>query len=161
MRSPRSASDTSVALAIPADPGLVRFVRLVAVSLARVHGIADEHLDDVRLATSEACARAVAAHRGADIGARVQVEITGGKALTVSVRDLVPLPVATGLAAAELLREEALRQHGRDLPSAPVDDVDPMPEAVGLLAGLADDVTVETGPDGTSVRMSWSPLRRR
>jgi hypothetical protein len=34
-----------------------------------------------------------------------------------------------------------------------------LPEAIGLIVGLADDVTVETGPQGTSVTMTWTASR--
>jgi hypothetical protein len=156
-----------VRLAIPPESGLVRFVRLVSVALARINSVADEVIDDVRLATGEACSRAVAAHRAAGLDAPVVVEIRGGRSLSIVVRDLQALPAATGMQAADVLRHSvvsASASHaaaggpGGWLSDSP-DDESTLPEAIGLIVGLADDVIVETGPHGTSVTMSWAAAR--
>ena len=150
-------------LAIPPESGLVRFVRLVSVALARINRVADDVIDDVRLATGEACSRAVAAHRSAGLDAPVVVEIRGGRSLSVVVRDLQPLPPATGLQAADLLRQSVVSASGGASASLgggllidAADEESPLPEAIGLIVGLADDVVVETGPQGTSVKMTWA-----
>jgi hypothetical protein len=39
------------------------------------------------------------------------------------------------------------------------DDETTLPEAIGLIVGLADEVVVETGPQGTSVSMTWPVTR--
>jgi hypothetical protein len=152
-----------VRLAIPPEAGLVRFVRLVSVALARINQVADEVIDDVRLATGEACSRAVAAHRSAGLDAPVVVEISGGRSLSIVVRDMQPLPPATGLEAADLLRQSVVSASGGAgrLPGGgwlidAADEESTLPEAIGLIAGLADDVVVETGPQGTSVTMTWA-----
>jgi hypothetical protein len=165
----RSGADTSVRLAIPPESGLVRFVRLVSVALARINSVSDEVIDDVRLATGEACSRAVAAHRIAGIDAPVVVEVKGGKSLSVTVRDQQVLPAATGMQAADLLRKAVVSAgapaggtrvaRGAWL-SDGADDDSALPEAIGLIVGLADDVVVETGPQGTSVTMTWATAGR-
>lgn len=163
----RQAADRTVTLAIPPEFGLVRFVRLIAVALARLNGIEDGSIDDIRLATGEACNRAVAAHRSTAPAAPVTVQISGGEQLTVTVRDRQPLPPTSGLQAADLLRQSASdrSESGRDDASATgrsddlFDDESVLPEAIGLIAGLADDLTVQTGPDGTSVTMRWHVAR--
>jgi len=162
----RSAPDTSVRLSIPPESGLVRFVRLVSVALARINRVADEVIDDVRLATGEACSRAVAAHRVSGLADHVVVEITGGKSLSIVVRDLQPLPAATGMRAADLLRQSVVSASGvgSGMPGGSwlidaADEESILPEAIGLIVGLADDVLVETGPRGTSVAMTWVATR--
>lgn len=162
----RQSTDRTVTLAIPPQSGLVRFVRLIAVALARMNGIPDESIDDVRLATGEACNRAVAAHRSGALDTPVTVEISGGRGLTVVVRDQQALPAASGMQAADLLRQSAteLAGAGKATPANSwfddlLDDDSVLPEAIGLIAGLADDLTVQTGPDGTSVAMAWRDVR--
>ena len=51
-----------VELLLPALPAHVRTARLVVVAAARRAGLADELVDEVRLAVGEACARAVGMH---------------------------------------------------------------------------------------------------
>jgi hypothetical protein len=153
-----------VCLAIPPEPGLVRFVRLVSVALARINSVADDVLDDVRLATGEACSRAVAAHRTAGLDAPVVVEIRGGRSLSIVVRDLQALPAATGMQAADVLRQSVVAAPvahagagtGDAWLTDAADEEPTLPEAIGLIVGLADDVIVETGPRGTSVTMTWA-----
>lgn len=145
----------------------MRFVRLVSVALARINSIADDVIDDVRLAAGEACSRAVAAHRAAGLDAPVMVEIRGGGSLSIVVRDLQALPPATGMQAADVLRQSAVNAGGTPAPAgagtggswmfdAADDEANLLPEAIGLIVGLADDVIVETGPQGTSVTMTWT-----
>lgn len=152
-------------LAIPPESGLVRFVRLVSVALARINSVADDVIDDVRLATGEACSRAVAAHRAAGLDAPVVVEIRGGRSLSIVVRDLQALPAATGMQAADVLRQSVVS--AAPAPAGALggwltdsaDEESTLPEAIGLIVGLADDVIVETGPRGTSVTMTWAAAR--
>jgi len=166
----RQISDRTVTLSIPPQSGLVRFVRLITVALARLNGIEDESIDDVRLATSEACNRAVGAHRSTSLDTPVTMQITGGRQLTVIVRDSQPLPPASGMQAADLLRQVA--SEARDVLAGGgggtslsswfddlFDDDSVLPEAIGLITGLADDVIVRTGPAGTSVTMVWNNAR--
>jgi hypothetical protein len=169
--SPAPAS--TVHVGVEPDPVHVRVVRLVTVSLARLTGLPEEALDDVRLATSEAVGRAVAAHRASRIDDLVQIDVSLGRTLEVRVHDRVPLPEATGTAAVALLQGAA----EADLASRVVRKADPgdseptvldlaslegpdselpvLAEAVSLIEGLVDESAVSTGPDGTSITMRW------
>ncbi|MBA2457021.1 MAG: ATP-binding protein [Nocardioidaceae bacterium] len=137
-------SASTVTLTIKPDLSHVRLVRLVAVTLGRLNGIGEDVLDDVRLATGEACSRAVASHLHHGLAQPVEVELRGGDGLDVCVRDFVPLPPATGESAAEVLRQDMVEQQSA------------LPEAIGLIEGVSDDVTVHTGEMGTTVEMRWS-----
>jgi anti-sigma regulatory factor (Ser/Thr protein kinase) len=54
---------STVRLAFSPAPVHVRTARLVGVAVARRAGVAEELLDEVRLAIGEACTRAVALHQ--------------------------------------------------------------------------------------------------
>ncbi len=136
------ASTATVMLALKPDPGHVRLVRLVAAALGRLNGIGEEVLDDVRLATGEACARAVAAHLHHGVEHAVEVELSGGDGLDVVVRDFVPFRGAWEAAAAA--------EH-----EAQPDGMLALPEAIGLIEGVSDEVTVATSDAGTTVVMRW------
>lgn len=164
-----------VRLDVAPDPSHVRVVRLVTVSLARLTGLPEEGLDDVRLATSEAVGRAVAAHRTNGLDAPVEIEVSLGKVLQVRVRDRVPLPHASGQDAVQLVQDaaEAAETVGDDssqTAASTQDELDTLqfntlefaavdlpvlPEAVSLIEGLADESSVATGPGGTVVTMRW------
>jgi serine/threonine-protein kinase RsbW len=139
-----------VRIDVAPDPAHVRVVRLVAVSLARLHGVDEEVVEDVRLAVGEACGRAVAAHAQAELDAPVVVDFEGDIGLTVTVSDTIALPAASGAAAVALLAGH------RPADEAPADYFETAPEVIALLEGLADDVTVNTGQAGTAVRLHWS-----
>lgn len=140
-----------VRLDVAPDPAYVRVARLVAVSLARLHGVGEEVVEDVRLAVGEACGRAVAAQSRALIDDPVVVDFEGGAGLTVTVSDTVPLAAATGAEAVALLSNGSLS----DTDPSP-EYVETPPEVIALLEGLADSVTVDTGSAGTAVRLHWS-----
>lgn len=133
----------TVQLAFSPAPRYVRTARLVSVAVARRAGVADEHLDAVRLAVGEACARAVARHRRHGIAELVRVVMSDDGPYTVRVLDASTerVPATAGLEDAD----EA-------------EDADRMANA--LLVGLVDDLEVRAGEDGTEVRMVW-PVRRR
>ena len=166
---PHVSSASTVRVGVEPDPAHVRVVRLVTVSLARLTGLPEETLDDVRLATSEAVGRAVAAHRTAQLDDLVEIEVNIGKVLEVCVRDRVPLPQAVGAAAVALLQgaaEAALLVQRPladpsgdtlelDLPSEAELEPAVLPEAVSLIEGLVDESAVETGAGGTTVTMRW------
>ena len=139
-----------VRLDVAPDPAHVRVVRLVAVSLARLHGVDEEVVEDVRLAVGEACGRAVAAHAEAHVENPVVVDFEGDTGLTVTVSDTIALPDASGAAAVALLAGD--RTPAQD----PADYFEAAPEVIALLEGLADAVTVNTGQSGTAVSLHWS-----
>jgi anti-sigma regulatory factor (Ser/Thr protein kinase) len=123
---------STVRLAFSSAPRYVRTARLVGVAVARRAGVADDLLDEVRLAIGEACGRAVARHQRHGLDDLVRVEMTDDGPYTVRVID------ACGGSASG------------DHP----DEADAMAET--LLAGIVDDLRVE----GNQVRMVW-PVRRR
>jgi len=146
-----SASMSTVTLAIKPDPSHVRLVRLVAVALGRLNGIGEDILDDIRLATGEACGRAVAAHLHHGLTRPVEVELRCGGGLDIDVHDFVPLEQASGQSAVDVLREDTLEQEATDTAAEAG-----LPEAIGLIEGISDKVTVNTGRDGTTVSMRWA-----
>jgi anti-sigma regulatory factor (Ser/Thr protein kinase) len=124
----------TVRLAFSPAPEYVRTARLVGVAVARRAGVAEELLEDVRLAIGEACGLAVARCRRAGRDDLVQVEMSDDGPYTVRVRD-----TAGGAAG--------------DDP----DESDQMGEV--LLAGLVEQLRVHHGEDGTEVQMTW-PTRQ-
>jgi hypothetical protein len=60
----------TLALELVADPALLATARLFAAAAARAGGCDDDVVEDVRLAVSEACARAI---RGAIDGERIEI----------------------------------------------------------------------------------------
>jgi hypothetical protein len=105
--------------------------------------VAEELLDEVRLAIGEACGRAVARHRRHGISDLVRVEMSDDGPYTVRVLD------ACG------------GESGADAGAPATDedeDADRMQAA--LLAAMAGDLEVRRGEQGTEVRMVW-PVRRR
>ena len=152
---------STVHLAFSPDPAYVRTIRLVAAAVARRAGVADELLDEVRLAIGEACTRAVAMHRRHGLPDLIDVAMSDGGRFVVRVTDRGPADLAeadpgetTGAIMAQVVAET-----GR----GPVDD-DAVTAGVGvaLLTGLVQDLVVTATPDGsgTEVRMSW-PVHRR
>ena len=126
-------------------PAHVRTARLVVVAAARRAGLDDERVDELRLALGEACSRAVSlnAVHAPGVAVVVAVQDEPGR-LTVTVTDRGPAagPVPHDVAGGMLDGD----------PSA--DAVHP-DVALAVVTGLVDDVHVEPGPDGTSVRMRW------
>jgi anti-sigma regulatory factor (Ser/Thr protein kinase) len=111
----------------------VRTARLVAATLARRFGLAEEALDEVRLAVGESAARAVAIHQGLALEEPVVVVLEDGPdAFCIQVQD-----------------------------RGPAEAPEPEPGlGLAVVTGLVDDVVVERGPGGTLVRMVWPASRR-
>lgn len=149
-----------VELLFPPSPEHVRTARLVVAAAARRVGLADELVDELRLALGEACGRAVLLHARHAPDVRVEVTVRDDPAgLTVAVRDRGPAagPVATD--AAGLLEDafnDAFSDDGVDGEGGLADpDV-----ALAVVQGLVDDVSIEPDPQGTTVIMRWPlPVR--
>ncbi len=78
-------------LRIPPAPEHVRTARLVAGAAARRLGLAPDTLDEVRLATGEACARAVVRHQLGAPNSDVRMEFYDDDGnFTVHVHDQTP-----------------------------------------------------------------------
>jgi anti-sigma regulatory factor (Ser/Thr protein kinase) len=154
----------TVRLSFSPAPAHVRTARLVGVAVARRAGVAEELLEEVRLAIGEACSRAVALHRSHGLDDLVDVAMADGDRFTVRVVDraangamvtrstkgddqaVVLLDPALPLTTPpDLLAEEAVAAR----------------MGLALLAGLVDDLNVSELSEGvgTEVRMSW-PLER-
>ncbi len=146
----------TVEVTFSALPAHVRTARLIATAVARRAGVAEELLDEVRLAVGEACSRAVAIHQRKAPDTAIGMSLTDEQdRFTVAVTDIGPADDSS-LASADLddLDPEAL--------AAPVDignrDVpDLLPPGFGLavISGLVEDVEVVHDVDGTHVRMTW------
>ncbi|MGA8114404.1 MAG: ATP-binding protein [Actinocatenispora sp.] len=147
----------TVRLGFSPAPAHVRTARLVAVAVARRAGVAEELLDEVRLAVGEACSRAVALHRLYQLADLVDVEMTDG--VRFSVRVLDRGPAETRVAAGNLPDPVDLVAHTNELgPSEPFGEPSvTVGMGLALLTGLVDDLEVapRDGGRGTSVRMSW------
>ena len=132
-----------IELEIPARAEFVALARLVVSALAASDSnLADERIDDLKLAVSEACTNAIEAHDAAGSSERVLVRcMAGSDTLEVCVED---------------------RGHGFDpaqLPDhPPVTDPDRLKFERGLgiplIRTLVDEVDFESGEDGTSVKLS-------
>ncbi|SNT57380.1 Anti-sigma regulatory factor (Ser/Thr protein kinase) [Asanoa hainanensis] len=142
----------TVRLSFSPAPVHVRTARLVGVAVARRAGVAEELLDEVRLAIGEACTRAVALHRQYGLANLVQVEMSDGGNYVVRVIDRAPIEAGLGIAALppEELAKESL-----------TDEALTVGVGFALLAGLVEDLQVRPVDEGigTEVRMVWPVAR--
>lgn len=124
-----------VTLAIPARPEFVGVVRLAVTSLAREVGLDEERVDDLKIAVSEACINVMGAPNGS--GAPGQISMSwdaAGEEATVEI-------AGTGAAGAAKL-------------SADADSGDPRYSfSHDLLEALMDGYEIESGRDGSTVRL--------
>src|SRR5690349_24675699 len=152
---------STVHLSFTPDPAYVRTVRLVAAAVARRAGVADELLDEVRLAIGEACTRAVALHVRHELTDLIDVSMSDGGRFTVRVTDRGPITSATdpGQTTTDIIAQVAVGAGGR---AAAEEDVIMAGVGLALLNGLVSDLGVTAAPDGsgTEVRMSWPVARR-
>jgi anti-sigma regulatory factor (Ser/Thr protein kinase) len=160
----------TVRLSFSPAPAHVRTARLVGVAVARRAGVAEELLEEVRLAIGEACSRAVALHRSNGLADLVDVAMADGDRFTVRVVDRAANgavltrtnPDADGTLDADaqvFLSDPALPLSAP--PDLLAEEAVAAKMGLALLAGLVDDLEVSALADGagTEVRMSW-PLDR-
>ena len=142
----------TVRLSFSPAPVHVRTARLVGVAVARRAGVAEELLDEVRLAIGEACTRAVALHRQYGLADLVLVEMSDGGSYVVRVIDRAPIEAGLGIAALppDELANESL-----------TDEALTVGVGFALLAGFVEDLQVRPVDDGigTEVRMVWPVAR--
>jgi len=142
----------TVRLSFSPAPVHVRTARLVGVAVARRAGVAEELLDEVRLAIGEACTRAVALHRQYGLADLVLVEMSDGGSYVVRVTDRAPIEAGLGIAALppDELANESL-----------TDEALTVGVGFALLAGFVEDLQVRPVDDGigTEVRMVWPVAR--
>jgi serine/threonine-protein kinase RsbW len=133
----------AVELEIPARPEYIALVRLVVSSLASGRRVlADERVDDLKLAVSEACTNAIEAHGALDVDERVRVRCQDSDdRFQVSVDD-----------RGEGFDPTSLPEH------PPVTDPDRLNFERGLgiplIRTLVDEVDFDSKGDGTSVTMT-------
>ncbi len=155
----------TVRLRFTPAPAHVRTARLVAVAVARRAGVAEELLDEIKLAVGEACSRAVALHHRSGLTDDVQLEMIDDERFTVRVHDRAPIDEGLGIAPPDPV---ALISHTANDTVAHLNDptvgVGALAEeavvagvGLALLAGLVENLQVVPGPDGygTEVSMSW------
>jgi anti-sigma regulatory factor (Ser/Thr protein kinase) len=148
----------TVRLSFSPAPAHVRTARLVAVAVARRAGVAEEMLEEIRLAIGEACSRAVALHRSHGVDDLIDMAMDDGDRFTVRVVDRVVNGTATADAAASdpaTFLVETPAPPGA--PEAAAEEAVAAGMGLALLAGLVDDLVVRPAADGlgTEVSMSW------
>jgi serine/threonine-protein kinase RsbW len=130
-------------LEIPPRAEYIAIARLVVSSLASSRrALADERIDDLKLAVSEACTNAIEAQGGAIDGDHVRIRVWEGlDQLDVAIEDRGPG-----------FDPDALPPH------PPVTDPDRLNFERGLgiplIRSLVDRVEFRTSPEGTSVVMT-------
>jgi serine/threonine-protein kinase RsbW len=84
--------DLVLELEIPASPEYIAIARLVVSSLASARrALADERIDDLKLAVSEACTNAIEAHTNTATNEHVRIRVwEGDDQLAVAVEDRGP-----------------------------------------------------------------------
>jgi anti-sigma regulatory factor (Ser/Thr protein kinase) len=147
----------TVEVSFTALPAHVRTARLVALAVARRVGVADELLDEVRLAVGEACSRAVGVNqsKGADTPVLMRLSDEQDRFI-VEVVDVGPLE--TGASGTDidpdLLAEPAPPNAGAE----PLPDLLPPGFGLAVISGLVEDVAVTSEIDGTHLRMTWPAI---
>jgi serine/threonine-protein kinase RsbW len=135
----------AIELEIPARPEYVALARLVVSSLASSRrDLADDRVDDLKVAVSEACTNAIEAHHSADTDDSVVVRcIEHDDRLDIEIEDRGPG-----------FDPEALPEH------PPVTDPERLNFERGLgiplIRTLVDDVSISSSGDGTRVTMTMT-----
>ena len=135
--------DLVLELEIPARAEFIAIARLVVASLATARrALADDRIDDLKLAVSEACTNAIEAHGAADTDEHVRIRVwEGDERLEVAIEDRgagfdpASLPAHPPVTDPERLNFE----RGLGIP---------------LIRTLVDSVEFVTSPEGTSVRLT-------
>jgi anti-sigma regulatory factor (Ser/Thr protein kinase) len=158
----------TVELQFGALPLHVRTARLVAAAIARRVGVEESLIDEIKLATGEACSRAVDVHRehaptelvvvcfsDADDVFTITVLDAGPALEQVAVESSGARPSVGEMLDAEVLHSASAVEPQEDPSSA-------LPSGLGLalIEGLVDDVSIRPRTDGagTRVSMSWPML---
>src|SRR5205814_5524843 len=130
-------------LEIPARPEFVALVRLVVASVASTRRVlAEERIDDLKLAVSEACTNAIEAHKSTSVPDHVAVRLfERDDRFEVSIED-----------RGEGFDPSTLPEH------PPVTDPERLNFERGLgiplIRTLVDEVAFDSGSDGTSVKLT-------
>lgn len=130
-------------LDVPSSPEFIAIVRLVVASVASFRrALADERIDDLKLAVSEACTNAIEANRAIRPGAAVHVEIwEAPDRLEVSIEDCGPGFDPDKLEFPPPITDPERLNFERGL-------------GIPLIRTLVDTATFVRTENGTSVRMT-------
>jgi serine/threonine-protein kinase RsbW len=142
----------TVDVSFTALPAHVRTARLVALAVARRVGVPEDLLDEVRLAVSEACSRAVGVNTAKAPATPVSMRLSDDEnRFTVEVTDVGPLDADAADAVMGPFDEVDADELIDDAAS------DTMPPSFGLvvIGGLVDEVVVTSDGEGTHVTMAW------
>jgi anti-sigma regulatory factor (Ser/Thr protein kinase) len=152
----------TVRLSFSPAPAHVRTARLVAVAVARRAGVADELLEEIRLAIGEACSRAVSLHRSQGTNSLIDMAMDNGDRFTVRVTDRASDGPAAASAATDPAAFLVEAPATAEVPETLAEEAVAARMGLALLAGLVDDLEVSTVADGlgTEVSMSW-PVSRK
>ena len=137
-----------VELSFPARPVHVRTARQVAVALARRAELAEDVLDEIRLAVAEACGLVLSVLRSGPADLPLAVDFDDEDGFTVEIRADARLPAATGAAALEVVAEAASTQ---------ADDVADLPAgaALAVLSELTPVLDAATSAQGLCLKLGW------
>ena len=105
--------------------------------------LADERIDDLKLAVSEACTNAIEAHGAADADEHVRIRVLGGRG--------APRGVGRGPRPGLRPRDPAAPTPRSPIPSGSTSSG---ASGIPLIRTLVDDVEFRTSAGGTSVRMT-------
>ncbi|MCU1688444.1 MAG: serine-protein kinase RsbW [Pseudonocardiales bacterium] len=133
-----------VTIQLPSAPAHVRTARLIAAAMARRAGVAENLLDEVRLAVGEACARAVQVQMLEGITTPITVEMAddNGFAVIITDRAATAAPIASATRGGSADRWGAVE-------AAPI-------AGLAILTAVVDDVQITAGvPNGTRVQVRW------
>jgi serine/threonine-protein kinase RsbW len=143
-RGSQPTSHPELELSLPPKPEYVRTARHTVAALARLHGVPEDLIEDIKLAVSEACTTALMANADLPMPEPIDVRAWGEMdAMVLEVLDRGPGP------AKEILGDPEELDTG-DLPFEKA-------LSLPLIRGLVDEVAL--GPrdgGGTSLRMSVS-----
>jgi len=164
----------TVTVSFTALPSHVRTARFIAASVARRAGVAENVLDEVRLAVSEACSLAVRLHRVEAPDVPVEMRLTDGvDQFVVQVVDAVARPAPPdGEIGLDLSDDDSVIDAAAAATSDPSAGIGRLATALGpddgpvdlrareriglaVIVGLVDDVQVEYLSTGSVVSMRW------
>ena len=147
----------TVEVSFTALPAHVRTARLVALAVARRVGVADDQLDEVRLAVGEACSRAVGINQSKSPETPVMMRLSDEQdRFIVEVVDVGPLETN---ATADLdLDPDLLAAPAVNAGTEPLADLLPPGFGLAVISGLVEEVAVTSEIDGTHLRMTWPAI---
>lgn len=146
----------TVEVSFTALPAHVRTARLVALAVARRAGVADDLLDEVRLAVGEACSRAVGVNQSKAPDQSVMMRLEDEQdRFSVEVIDAGPLENGVDGADLDLDTDSINEPAAADAGTDPLPDLLPAGFGLAVISGLVENVSVTSEVDGTHLRMTW------